>query len=134
MSKVPQWDNGMAESRNQALDSHPSSLFITPQLLCVFLKIRKDAESQRRLKQLELARTEHQRRKTLHREKIMEIRRGSLSCIHTNQYMHMKKLAKARERTFPPIQGLYAWNSRGAGNRASSHQPHWKPHNSQSIV
>ena len=70
MSKVPQWDNGMAESRNQALDSHPSSLFITPQLLCVFLKIRKDDESQRRLKQLELARTEHQRRKTFTKRKL----------------------------------------------------------------
>lgn len=105
MSKVPQWDNGMAESRNQALDSHPSSLFITPQLLCVFLKIRKDAASQRRLKQLELARTEHQRRKTLHREKIMEIRRGSLSCIHTNQYMHMKKTSQGQRKNFPPNSG-----------------------------
>ena len=70
MSIVPQWGNGMAESRNQALGSHPSSLFITPQLLCIFLKIRKDAESLRRLKQLELARTEHQRRKTCTERKL----------------------------------------------------------------
>ena len=46
----------------------------------------------------------------------------------------MRTLAKARERAFLQIQGIYAWTSNRAGNRASSHQPHWKSHDSQGIV
>lgn len=66
----------------------------------------------------------------------MESHGGSLSGIQQNSYQHlsMRKLVKAGERIFPPIQGIYAWSSHGPGNTAGSHQVHWKPHDSQSTV